>query len=227
MSDVRLLLICCVPELGEQAMARAAEVVEGAVRAHAPRGPTTRVLRRDGARCRALLSALARQLRAPAQRAVVYYYGHGTQVRDRGGDEDDGLDEVWSTQGITDDELSALFAQTHPTSRLYVLSDSCASGTMIDARLNRAPWVTLSSAADAEEALATADGGAFTVWGLVPALRALAAPTPRAVHAYATRAIELGTQTCTLRASDPRLLDEPIFAARAPPKSNQISKGNQ
>ena len=184
--------------------------------------PTVEVItRRDRGACMAALGVVASHLELPDAKAIVYYYGHGDQVREvcevRGtsgtsgtsGDEADGMDEVWSTQGIVDDELSALFLRIHDSSRLYLFSDSCSSGSMLDA--NGRPWVAIGSASDSQDSLATSDGGAFTMWGLIPALRIDTNPTPRQLAERIRAALDIDTQTCTLTAGDARVADEPMF----------------
>ncbi len=44
------------------------------------------------------------------------------------------------------------------------------------------------------------DGGAFTMWGLVPALRIDTNPTPRQLVERIRAALDIDTQTCTLTA---------------------------
>lgn len=60
------------------------------------------------------------------------YAGHGGQVADRSGDEDDGADETWCLYDgqLIDDELSALWSRFAPGVRILLLSDSCHSGTV-------------------------------------------------------------------------------------------------
>jgi len=67
------------------------------------------------------------------------FSGHGSQTTDLNGDEKDGLDEMIITadlQSITDDSLNSLIRTSIPTSStnvsLFVLFDSCHSGTMLD-----------------------------------------------------------------------------------------------
>jgi hypothetical protein len=61
------------------------------------------------------------------------YSGHGGQVPDRDGDdENDGLDETWCLydRQLIDDELYAMFGSFAKGVRIVLLSDSCHSGTV-------------------------------------------------------------------------------------------------
>jgi hypothetical protein len=73
----------------------------------------------------------------PNDTVYIHYSGHGSQVQDLNGDEqDDHLDETLVPQDgrtglvpdITDDELDAIFAQL-PTKNVFIVLDSCHSGT--------------------------------------------------------------------------------------------------
>jgi hypothetical protein len=62
------------------------------------------------------------------------YSGHGGQVPDRNGEgEEDRSDETWVAydRQIVDDELYALWGRFAPGVRIFVLSDSCHSGTVV------------------------------------------------------------------------------------------------
>jgi metacaspase-1 len=62
------------------------------------------------------------------------YSGHGGQVPDRNGEgEADRSDETWVAydRQIVDDELYALWEKFAPDVRVFVLSDSCHSGTVV------------------------------------------------------------------------------------------------
>lgn len=63
------------------------------------------------------------------------YSGHGGQVGDVTGDEPDGLDETWCLydRQLLDDELYAMWAKFKPGVRIFVLSDSCHSGSVTKA----------------------------------------------------------------------------------------------
>jgi len=61
------------------------------------------------------------------------YSGHGGQVPDTNGDEpDDARDETWVLydRQLVDDELYALWGRFQPGVRIFVLSDSCHSGSV-------------------------------------------------------------------------------------------------
>ena len=66
----------------------------------------------------------------------IHYSGHGTQIRDINGDEQDGFDECivpcnYNTAGvITDDDLFAIFKNAK--CQLIICFDSCNSGTGCD-----------------------------------------------------------------------------------------------
>lgn len=70
--------------------------------------------------------------------ALLYYAGHGSQVRDESGDEPDGWDEslllhdsrTESATDLLDDELNGLLEALHAKTRnITVVLDSCSSGT--------------------------------------------------------------------------------------------------
>jgi hypothetical protein len=66
----------------------------------------------------------------------IHYSGHGSQIRDTNGDEDDKLDEIlipvdYQTKGIiTDDDLLSIIRTIK--CRTILLFDSCHSGTVCD-----------------------------------------------------------------------------------------------
>lgn len=63
---------------------------------------------------------------------LLTYAGHGGQVPDRNGEEEDDMDETWCCydRQIVDDELYALWAKFKPGVRIFMLSDSCHSGSV-------------------------------------------------------------------------------------------------
>ncbi len=60
------------------------------------------------------------------------YAGHGGQLKDMDGDEEDLKDETWCLYDgqLIDDELNVLWARFVPNVRVLVLSDSCHSGSV-------------------------------------------------------------------------------------------------
>ncbi|MBL0140580.1 MAG: caspase family protein [Betaproteobacteria bacterium] len=63
---------------------------------------------------------------------LLTYSGHGGQVPDANGDEADGQDETWVLwdRMLIDDELFALWSRFAAGVRIFLLSDSCHSGTV-------------------------------------------------------------------------------------------------
>lgn len=68
---------------------------------------------------------------------LVTFSGHGTQVRDVTNDDDDGKDEVWLLYDrfFLDDELFGIWNKFASGVRIFMLSDSCHSGTIATALL--------------------------------------------------------------------------------------------
>jgi hypothetical protein len=64
---------------------------------------------------------------------LLTYSGHGGQVPDVNGEEEDGQDETWCLfdRMLLDDELYNLWTHFAAGVRIYVLSDSCHSGTVL------------------------------------------------------------------------------------------------
>jgi metacaspase-1 len=64
---------------------------------------------------------------------LVTYSGHGGQVPDVNGDEDEAQDETWCLfdRMLIDDELYQMWSQFEAGVRIFVLSDSCHSGTVV------------------------------------------------------------------------------------------------
>ena len=83
----------------------------------------------------AALDALVRESE-PGDMVYVHYSGHGSQVKDLNGDEEDGMDETILPQDartddipdITDDEIGE-FLRSLRTDNAIVVLDSCHSGT--------------------------------------------------------------------------------------------------
>lgn len=61
------------------------------------------------------------------------YSGHGGQLKDENNDEDDYLDETWCLHDrqFVDDELNSCLRDFKEGVKIFVLSDSCHSGTVV------------------------------------------------------------------------------------------------
>ena len=78
------------------------------------------------------LSQYAQKLKADDV-LVVSYSGHGGNVLDHNGDETDHLDETWVLYDgqLIDDELAQAWSKFREGVRIFFLSDSCHSGTVL------------------------------------------------------------------------------------------------
>jgi len=67
---------------------------------------------------------------------MLTYSGHGGQLPDLNGDEEDGQDETWCLFDgeLLDDEIYALLGKFAAGVRILVFSDSCHSGTVLKAQ---------------------------------------------------------------------------------------------
>ena len=75
----------------------------------------------------------------PADLFVLFYSGHGGQVKDQNFDESDGRDEtlcLWDGE-VTDDVMVSLWQQVPEGVRVLFVSDSCNAGSSF--KLNRKP----------------------------------------------------------------------------------------
>ncbi len=63
---------------------------------------------------------------------LLYYSGHGGQLPDLDGDEDDGVDETWCLFNgqLMDDQIKQMWTKFEEDVRVFMISDSCHSGTV-------------------------------------------------------------------------------------------------
>ena len=81
------------------------------------------------------MAFLKQFLRYTTENLTVYYTGHGSNIPDTNGDEDDGLDEimVFDDGYIVDDDLAICLKENcNGASRIILMSDCCHSGTIWD-----------------------------------------------------------------------------------------------
>lgn len=93
------------------------------------------VLLTEAATRDAVIAAIASAARALKAGDLFFlsYSGHGGQLPDLNGDEEDGLDETWCLHDaqLVDDEVHALLTDFDEGVRVIVVSDSCHSGTVL------------------------------------------------------------------------------------------------
>jgi len=98
------------------------------------RGFRASVLLTKAAVRKAVLGHLKKAVRA-LQAGDIYcmtFAGHGGQIPDRNGDEEDNRDETWCLYDaqLIDDELWAMWAQFRKGVRVLIVADCCHSGTI-------------------------------------------------------------------------------------------------
>jgi metacaspase-1 len=98
---------------------------------------TSAMLLTKGATAEAVMAGISHAAKTLKSGDMFFltYSGHGGQVKDTNGDDEDGWDETWvcHDRQLVDDELYALWGQFKPGVRVLVLSDSCHSGTVVRA----------------------------------------------------------------------------------------------
>jgi hypothetical protein len=84
------------------------------------------------ARVTAEIARAARELNS-GDIFLLTYAGHGSQVPDNTGEEEDSMNETWVLYDrmMVDNELYRLWSTFRPGVKIFVLSDSCHSGTMM------------------------------------------------------------------------------------------------
>ncbi|HET9235536.1 MAG TPA: caspase family protein, partial [Candidatus Eisenbacteria bacterium] len=110
-----------------------------------------------------LLRSAAKELKK-GDVLFISYSGHGGQVRDLNREEKDRYDETWVLfdRQLVDDELYALYGKFRSGVRIFVLSDSCHSGTVVrripafvrgGARTRNMPWTVARKVEAAHQSL--------------------------------------------------------------------------
>ncbi|RJS18524.1 caspase family protein [Corallococcus sp. H22C18031201] len=106
------------------------------------------LLSQDATRARVLgeLDEAAKVLEA-GDLLLLTYSGHGGQLPDANGDEPDGLDETWCLYDgeVLDDELYVALGKLKTGVRVFMLSDSCHSGSV-----NRVAYAALRTSGSLE-----------------------------------------------------------------------------
>jgi hypothetical protein len=104
------------------------------------KGFATQTLLTEAATAQALTSAVEKTAETLQSGDILLlsYSGHGGQVPDTNGDEQDRMDETWVLfdRQVVDDELYALWSKFKPGVRIAIFSDSCHSGTVAREAVN-------------------------------------------------------------------------------------------
>ena len=84
---------------------------------------------------------------------AIYFIGHGTQTKDKNGDEKDGKDEclVFKDKLVVDDEISEIVNEKNTCKKLTLISDCCHSGSIYDIP-PRSDIITISACNDSQTA---------------------------------------------------------------------------
>lgn len=157
---------------------------------------------------------------------TIFFTGHGANVKDRDGDEDDGLDEamVFDTGHIVDDKLVDLVCNNlkpDNKTKVLLLTDCCHSGSIWDLQSAKGKGKTLpknilsvSAAKDSQTAKQTKmkskDQGIFSYffWQNVNADQKV---TAAQLEAKMNKSLARFKQQFTAFASSPNMLSEPIL----------------
>jgi hypothetical protein len=171
------------------------------------------------------LAFLPHFLKSTTTALTVFYTGHGANIRDRNGDEDDGFDEamVFDEGYIVDDKLvECLKENANGTTRVLLLSDCCHSGSIWDIQSaakkgQKLPGnlLSISAAADSETAKQTTvnklSQGLFSFY-LWKALNQKPNSTPKDLIASVSPNLARFKQKVVAAASTPALLSKPVFS---------------
>jgi hypothetical protein len=167
-------------------------------------------------------------LRITSENLTIYYTGHGAQVADRNGDEDDGMDEVMVFQSghIVDDDLADILKKNaNGRTKIVLISDCCRSGTIWDIPSNvtraernfPANIISFSASRDSQTSKqATGLGATKTMQGLFTfhffrLIRQNRALTPAQIIPLINREIAPFQQTAVVLPTRRQLMNEPIF----------------
>ncbi|KAK8837644.1 hypothetical protein M9Y10_036176 [Tritrichomonas musculus] len=158
---------------------------------------------------------------------TVYYTGHGSNITDRTGDEDDGKDEVMIFEDtyIIDDQLASILkSKANGKAKVVLLNDCCHSGSIWDipdpvsAEIEwPANIICISAADDSETAKQgrqnNSDQGFFTFF-FFQEVRRNRSITPTQAQNRVSSQLKNYHQCVVVSPTRPELLNQPIFPAR-------------
>ena len=169
------------------------------------------------------LQVLDHFLKETSGHLIVFYVGHGTNVRDLNGDEDDGYDEamVFDDGFVIDDVLRQHLVNFKNTdSILTLITDACHSGSIWDLQsqvkgVSLPPNVlSMSAASDKQTAKQTyvesLDQGMFTHF-MKKAIKTKPSSNPLELRQVMKPQLQKYCQTVTIATTSRELLDKPLF----------------
>ncbi|OHS93980.1 Clan CD, family C14, metacaspase-like cysteine peptidase [Tritrichomonas foetus] len=156
---------------------------------------------------------------------TIFYTGHGANVKDRNGDESDGMDEamVFDTGHIVDDKLvDVIIANANGKTRVLLLTDCCHSGSIWDLQSAMkhkknlpANIISISAAKDSQTAKQTTIGkksqGIFTYyfWDIVNKNKGI---TPKEIESKINVSLKKFNQLLVLCGTSKDMESKPLFA---------------
>lgn len=155
---------------------------------------------------------------------ALFYVGHGTNIKDLDGDEDDGFDEaLFFVDGVVVDDvlIHHLIENKNPESVLTLITDACHSGTIWDIQSGNfkgrelpAKIMSISAAADKQTAKQTVvekmEQGMFS-YNFRKLIKGDANLKPRDLKRDIKTALQKFGQTCAIATTSAELLDIPIM----------------
>jgi len=158
------------------------------------------------------------------ERLIFYYVGHGTNVRDLDGDEEDGKDEAFVFEDgiiIDDNLINHLIKYKNPSNTIVLVTDACHSGSIWDIQsgnvLGRqlpSQIMSVSAANDAQTAKQTIinrkDQGIFT-YNITKILTTNPSLTPIQLQEKMKSVLRQYGQTFIVATTSKELLDQPLF----------------
>ena len=169
------------------------------------------------------LRLLKHFMKNTTEKLVVYYIGHGLNVKDKDGDEADGKDEaMYFTDGVlVDDTLVQQLKLKQDDSTLILVTDACHSGSIWDIQGGNKPGrtippnvISISAASDAQTAKQTVfekvEQGCFSYF-LRKALRANHRSTPLEIRSFMRPNLRRYQQDIQIAVTSEEILNRQLF----------------
>ena len=169
------------------------------------------------------LKQLQHFMKNTTEKLVVYYIGHGLNIRDKSGDEADGYDEAmyYSDGPLVDDTLVQQLKLKQDESTLVLITDACHSGSIWDIQGGNKPGrtippnvISISAATDAQTAKQTVfekvEQGVFSYF-LRKALKANHRSTPMEIRSFMRPNLRRYQQDIQIAVTSEELLNRQVL----------------